>query len=53
MISGLTATRLRGRETGIVAVGDAEVVAASVDDAGGRIGLCWLAQWWRALAPAR
>jgi hypothetical protein len=43
VIAVLTSTRLRGRETGIVGVGDAEVVAASVDDAGGRIGLCWLA----------
>jgi PucR C-terminal helix-turn-helix domain/GGDEF-like domain len=43
VIAALTSTRLRGRETGIVGVDDSEVVAASVDDAGGRIGLCWLA----------
>ena len=43
VIAVLPSTRLRGRETGIVGVDDAEVVAASVDDAGGRIGLCWLA----------
>jgi hypothetical protein len=52
VISALTATRLRGRETGIVAIADGEVVAASVDDAGGRIGLCWLASGgvaWRPL----
>ena len=52
VITALTATRLRGRETGIVSVGDAEVVAASVDDAGGRIGACWLEQGkelWRPI----
>jgi hypothetical protein len=52
IISTLTATRLRGRETGIVDVGGIEVVAASVDDAGGRIGATWLAQGhepWRPL----
>jgi hypothetical protein len=52
VIATLTATRLRGRETGIVDVGGAEVVAASVDDAGGRIGACWLEQGaspWRPL----
>lgn len=52
VISALTATRLRGRETGIVDIGGAEVVAASVDDAGGRIGACWLEQGanpWRPL----
>lgn len=52
VITTLTATRLRGRETGIVDVGDAEVVAASVDDAGGRIGACWLDQGeepWRPI----
>ena len=52
VIAVLTSTRLRGRETGIVGVDDAEVVAASVDDAGGRIGLCWLAAGdapWRPL----
>jgi hypothetical protein len=42
VITTLTATRLRGRETGIVDVEGSEVVAASVDDAGGRIGVCWL-----------
>ena len=42
VIGALTATRLRGRETGIIGVEAREVVAASVDDAGGRIGLCWL-----------
>ncbi|MFN8628951.1 MAG: helix-turn-helix domain-containing protein [Chloroflexota bacterium] len=42
VVAALTATRLRGRETGIVGVDEREVVAASVDDAGGRIGLCWL-----------
>jgi hypothetical protein len=52
VIAVLTSTRLRGRETGIVGVDDSEVVAASVDDAGGRIGLCWLAAGdapWRPL----
>lgn len=52
IIAALSATRLRGRETGIVGVDDAEVVAASVDDAGGRIGLCWLAGGgtaWRSI----
>jgi len=52
ILTALTATRLRGRETGIVAVDDTEVVAASVDDAGGRIGLCWLAAGdiaWRSI----
>lgn len=52
VIAALTATRLRGRETGIVGVGSGEVVAASVDDAGGRIGLCWLeptATPWRSI----
>ncbi len=52
VIAVLTATRLRGRETGIVDVPGGEVVAASVDDAGGRIGLCWLASGadsWRPL----
>jgi len=44
VITALTSTRLRGRETGIVDVGGVEVVAASVDDAGGRIGACWLDQ---------
>lgn len=42
MIATLTATRLRGRETGIIGSDRGEVVAASIDDAGGRIGLCWL-----------
>jgi hypothetical protein len=52
VITTLTATRLRGRETGIVDVDGAEVVAASVDDAGGRIGVCWLDQGeepWRPI----
>jgi hypothetical protein len=52
VITTLTATRLRGRETGIVDVGGSEVVAASVDDAGGRIGACWLDQGdepWRPI----
>lgn len=52
VIATLTATRLRGRETGIVDVADGEVVAASVDDAGGRIGLCWLVRGdapWRPI----
>ena len=52
VITMLTATRLRGRETGIIDVGGAEVVAASVDDAGGRIGACWLDQGeepWRPI----
>ena len=53
VITTLTATRLRGRETGIVDVGGAEVVAASVDDAGGRIGACWLDQGAGTLAPTR
>lgn len=50
VLATLTATRLRGRETGIVDVGDDEVVAASVDDAGGRIGATWLD---RGVAPWR
>lgn len=50
VITLLTSTRLRGRETGIVEAPDSEVVAASVDDAGGRIGLCWLG---RGEAPWR
>lgn len=52
VLATLTATRLRGRETGIVDVGGDEVVAASVDDAGGRIGATWLNQGaapWRPL----
>ena len=52
VIAALTATRLRGRETGIVDTSRGEVVAASVDDAGGRIGLCWLDRGeraWRSL----
>jgi len=52
VITTLTGTRLRGRETGIIVVGDEEVVAASVDDAGGRIGACWLNQGeapWRPI----
>jgi hypothetical protein len=52
VLATLTATRLRGRETGIIDVGDTEVVAASVDDAGGRIGVAWLDQGrepWRPL----
>lgn len=52
VITTLTATRLRGRETGIIDVGESEVVAASVDDAGGRIGACWLDRGsgpWRPL----
>jgi hypothetical protein len=52
VIVALTATRLRGRETGMVDVGGVEVVAASVDDAGGRIGACWLdrgVESWRPL----
>jgi hypothetical protein len=52
VISTLTATRLRGRETGIVDVASGEVAAASVDDAGGRIGACWLERGaipWRPL----
>lgn len=52
IIATLTATRLRGRETGIVDVGEDEVVAASVDDAGGRIGATWLGKGpepWRPL----
>lgn len=44
VIGAVTATRLRGRETGIVEVRGREVAAASVDDAGGRIGACWLEQ---------
>jgi hypothetical protein len=51
VIAALTATRLRGRETGIVDVSDGEVVAASVDDAGGRIGLCWLVRGEAAWRP--
>lgn len=51
-IAALTATRLHGRETGVVVTGRGEVVAASVDDAGERIGLCWLcadATPWRTV----
>ena len=53
VIATLTATRLRGRETGIVDVGDAEVVAASVDDAGGRIGASLARPGRGAVATAR
>jgi hypothetical protein len=52
VITTLTATRLRGRETGIIGTAGGEVVAASVDDAGGRIGLCWITQGdppWRPI----
>jgi len=51
VIAALTATRLRGRDTGIVDTPGGEVVAASVDDAGGRIGLCWLAGGSDPLRP--
>jgi hypothetical protein len=50
-ISALAATRLRGRETGIVDVDGSEVAAASVDDAGGRIGACWVARDGEAWRP--
>ena len=59
VISGLTATRLRGRETGIVTIADTEVVAASVDDAGradrpvlARARWCALETTRRARRPA-
>ena len=51
VIATLTSTRLRGRETGIIAVGDSEVVAASIDDAGGRIGACWVSRGSREWRP--
>ncbi len=50
-ITILTSTRLRGRETGIVSVGQSEAVAASIDDAGGRIGACWVNRGSRAWRP--
>ena len=52
VLATLTATRLRGRETGIIDCGGDEVVAASVDHSGGRIGATWLNQGsepWRPL----
>lgn len=41
-IAALSAMRLRARETALVTSGRHEAVAASVDDAGGRIGLAWI-----------
>jgi hypothetical protein len=52
LIRLLTASRLRARETGVLDGPDGEVLAASVDDAGGRIGVAWLADGsgpWRPL----
>lgn len=41
-IATITASALHAREAVVVGTARGEVVAASVDDAGGRIGVCWL-----------
>lgn len=42
LVRALTASRLRARETGVLDTPGGEVLAASIDDAGGRIGMAWL-----------
>lgn len=42
LVRSLTASRLRARETGVIDTPRGEVLAASIDDAGGRIGMAWL-----------
>lgn len=42
LVRALTAARLRAREIGVLETPAGQVLAASIDDAGGRIGMAWL-----------